>query len=130
MPVDYENATQTSTATLITGLVDDVQTLVKQQFQLTRKEIERDLQRCREAALLFLAGAGMLLLGMVEVTLAIAHWLHWVTSPAGTEVASLPLWGCHGIVGIAASRLFQTVDPLNGPTAEAIQDNLEWKTDK
>ena len=136
MPVDYENASTTSTATLISGVVDDVQNLVKQQFQLARKEIERDIRKGKEAFFMFVGGGSLLLLAMFEFTLAIAHWIHWFSSPVGTEAASLPLWGCHAIVagvfGIlgsivlaAASKIVSTIDPMNGPTAESLKENIE-----
>ena len=83
----------------------------------------------------------MLLLAAFMACLALSHLLHWLTAPAATDVAKLPLWACHaivaavlGVVGYvtvsSASKLFATIDPLNGPTAEAIKDNVEWKTDK
>jgi hypothetical protein len=139
MAVETQDHPQPTTTSLVSGIIDDVQNLVKQQFQLTRREVEQDLRKSKEAAQLYAVGVGMLLLACVEMCLMAAYLLHWATSPAGSDPASIPLWACHAIVGAvlgvigymtmsAGSKRFETIDPLNGPTADALKDNLEWKT--
>ena len=151
MPVEVQNppqpsatlpsAPQPSATSLVSGIIDDVQNLIKQQFQLTRREVEQDLRKGKAGALLVGAGIGAMLLGCFEACLTVAHLLHWLTSPAGSDPASLPMWACHAIVAAvllgvgyavlsAGSKRFETIDPLNGPTADALKDNIEWKTKK
>ncbi len=141
MSVEVQDRPQPSATALVSGIIDDVQNLVKQQFQLARTEIEQDLRKSKDGAVLYVIGGVVLLLATFMACLAVSHLLHWLTSPAGTDAAKLPLWACYAIVGAvlggvgylttsAAAKLFSTIDPLNGPTVEAMKDNVDWKTDK
>ena len=50
MATEVQNQSEQSVAALVGGIVGDVQDLIKQQLELTRKEIEADLRKTREAA--------------------------------------------------------------------------------
>src|SRR5437867_4137043 len=78
-------------ATLVTGIVDDLQVLVKQQLDLFRSEVKSDLHKTKEAALPLvlglvglLLGAGLLLFMLVYLVYASTTW---------------PLWGCFALIG-------------------------------
>jgi len=60
-----------------------------------------------------------------------------MTSPAGADPASVPLWGCFGLVGVALAisggalifagmKRFDSVNPLTGPTAQALEEDMKW----
>ena len=52
MPVEVQDHSETSATSLVSGIIDDVQNLVKQQFQLTRREIEQDLRKSKDGVVL------------------------------------------------------------------------------
>jgi len=139
MATEVQNHSEPSLTSLVSGIVSDMQDLVKQQLQLTRREIEEDLRKSQEAASIFALGAGVLFLGAIPLCLMLVHLLHWLTSPPQTDSAALPLWACHGIVGvvllviggclaIVAGRTWKSVRPLQNPAAEALKENVQWLT--
>jgi len=128
-----------SIASLVGGIVSDVQDLVKQQLQLMRKEVEDDLRKTAEAASLWVAGLVVLFLGGIALCLMLAHLLHWLTGPPGLDPASLPLWGCYAIVGVslviiglglvwAGKKTIASVHPLDNQATEALKENVQWLT--
>jgi Putative Actinobacterial Holin-X, holin superfamily III len=139
MAAEVQNRCEPAVSTLVSGIVTDLHDLFKQQLQLTRREIEEDLRKAREAAFLFALGAGICFLGGVALCFMMVHLLHWLASPHGTDPAWLPLWACHGGVGlvlvvIGASLAYtgrqklQSVNPLDNPATEALQENVQWLT--
>jgi len=92
-------------------------------------------------ALAFAVGAGVLLLGAILACLMLVHLLHWITSPAGSDLASVPLWACFGIVGAvfgvvgglmigAAKNKLETTPLLPEKSAEALKENVECLMNK
>jgi len=139
MATEVENRSEPSLASLVTGIVSDVQDLVKQQLLLTRKEIENDIRKTWDAAMFFGVGVGISLLSAISFCLMFAHLLHWLTAPHGTDLASLPLWACHGVVGAVlviiggvlvctAKQKLKSVDPLHNPATQALKENVQWMT--
>jgi len=124
---------------LVSGIMSDMQDLVKQQFQLMRREIEEDLRKSREAASIFVLGTGILFLGAIPLCLMLVHLIHWAGLPAGADPASFPLWACHGVVGavlfamggvlmVVARQKMKSVNPLQNPATEALKENVQWLT--
>jgi len=116
--------------------VSDIQDLVKQQLQLTRREIEDDFRKAREAASVLALGLGIAFLGAIPFCLMLVHLLHWLTSPTPMDPARLPLWACHGVVAlvlfviggglaVGGRQKFNAVHPLEN-TTEALKENVEW----
>jgi hypothetical protein len=100
MATATENPTEQSMTTLVSGIVGDLHDLVKQQMELTRREIGEDFRKSKEAARLLVLGLGMLTLGAFMLSLTLALLLWWLSSPAGADPARIPLWACFGIVGV------------------------------
>ncbi len=134
-----------SVATLVSGIVTDVQDLIKQQLQLTRKEIEADFRKTREAASVLILGIGLFSLGGIALVLMLAHLIHRLTLPAGQvhsfDPATVPLWGCFGIVAavflvvggalaFAGKKKFDSFNPLPDESAQALKENVEWIANK
>jgi len=139
MAAEVQNRSEQSVTSLVGGIVNDIQDLVKQQFQLTRREIEEDLHKSKEAAAFFALGAGVFFLGAIPLCLMLVHLLHWLTSPATMDPAGLPLWACHGIVAavllvIGASlacvgrQYWRSIHPLQSPATQALKENVTWLT--
>jgi|SRR4051812_2596732 len=145
MATEVQNTSDTSVATLVSGIVTDVQDLIKQQLQLTRKEIEADFRKTREAASVLMIGIGILFFGFFALCLMLAHLIHHLTLPAGQvstyDPAGIPLWGCYGIVAalflavggglaFAGKKKFDSFNPLPDESAKVLQENVEWIANK
>ena len=53
MATQFENPTDQSTTALVSGILDYMQELVKQQVQLTRKEVTEEVHKAAEAGIFF-----------------------------------------------------------------------------
>jgi len=105
MATTVQNPSDASMVSLVSGIVDDVQDLITQQIKLTRAEVVSDLRTAGGIAVTFAIGAGLSLLAAILACLMLVYLLHWVTSPPGSDAASVPLWACFGIVGAAVGVL-------------------------
>ena len=143
MATEVQNHSEQSVTTLVSGIVTDVQDLIKQQLQLTRKEIEADFRKTREAASLLVFGIAIMFFGGFAFCLMMAHLIHYLAYPAGyvTDTATIPLWGCHGIVAAVflvaggclaflGKQKFDSFNPLPDESAQVLQENLEWIANK
>jgi hypothetical protein len=144
MATEVQNPTETnSVASLVSGIVTDVQDLIKQQLQLTRKEIEADFRKTREAASVLALGVGIFFFGGFAFCLMLAHLIHFLAIPAGyvRDTATIPLWGCYGIVAavflvvggciaFAGKKKFDSFNPLPDESAQVLKENIEWIANK
>jgi len=139
MATEVQNRSEPSMTSLVSGIVSDVQDLVKQQLHLTRREIEDDFRKSTKAASVLALGWGIAFLGAIPFCLMLVHLLHWLTSPPATGGGSLPLWACHGVVAVVlmivggslacvGRQKLKSVHPLDNPATEALKENVEWLT--
>ena len=139
MSTEVEYPPEQTTASLVSGILGDLQLLVVQQFQLTRREIEEELRQCAAAAAVFALGIGVFFLSAIVLCLTVAHLLHWVASPPGTDPAWLPLWGCHAVVAVVLAVIggilacvgrakFKIIEPFQNPITEILQEPVPWTT--
>jgi len=127
-PEPTVNGTVTS---LVTGILDDAQKLVRQQFEMLKAEVHEDLQKSKRAAEFGGLGAVLLTVGILGLVTALAYFLH--------EQFQLSLWISWAITGgffvilgtaLAATSyiLLERFSPFPTKTLHALQENLEWKT--
>jgi len=139
MATDVQTPPEQSLNSLVGGIVSDIQTLLKQQLQLTRKEIQTDLVKARQAATMGALGVMLCLLGGFILSITLALLLHWSLSPVQYDSARIPLWGCFGLVGILLTagggivcflgmQRAEKMGPLLERSTQALEENLEWKT--
>jgi len=139
MATEVQNRNDQSLTGLVSGIVSDFQDLVKQQLTLTRTEITDDLRKTKDAGSVLVVGILILLTSATPLCLMLAHLLHWGWSPAGTDPATVPLWGCYAIIGgllavigavvtYAGKKKFDSFNPLPEQSMKGLQENLEWKT--
>ncbi len=121
-------------ASLLSGILGDLQHLVEQQFQLTRREIEDEIRQRAIAAAVCGGGAVALFLSAVVFSLGLVHLLHWATLPRGTDPAWLPLWVCYALVAavlaVAGGSVlqigrvkFSSIDSFQNPLTELLQEH-------
>jgi hypothetical protein len=139
MPTEAEAPPQPEVAPLVRGIVNDLGDLLQQQLKFARAEIRTDMRKTWDVTQLFGIGAAVGLLGVMVLTFMVAHLLHWLTSPAGADPATLPLWACFGIVGgvilatsavlvVVGKKKLDSFNPLPDKTVDTVKENLEWIT--
>jgi len=131
MSANLQTETGGSVPELLTGIVQDAQRLLGQQLALFKQEVRDDMQKARDAALSLALACSLLFLGAVMLCVMCAFLLH--------EVAGLPIWGSFAIVGGVLTAVggvlayigreqLKNFNPLPEKTAQALEENLEWKT--
>lgn len=135
--ISKNGSNQPSATNLVSGILGDFQDLMRQQFALIKAECLADWQKSKEAGLFLLLSLVPLGCGTLLLSFMFAHLLHWMTLPADTDPASLPLWGCYGIAGaclvILGGILFavgwsklRAVNPMHGESIQALEENVHW----
>jgi hypothetical protein len=121
--------TSPSMASLLGGIVSDIQTLVRQEVALARTEIQREWEKAKSAAGAMAVGSAVLALGGILLCLMVVYLLH--------EAAGLPLWVSYLIVGgvlaLLGAVLFYAgrnkaseVNLIPPQTAASLKENVEW----
>jgi hypothetical protein len=139
MATEVQHQTEPTAASLVSGIVNDVQDLVKQQIALTRRELESEFRHGKEAVAFLVVGRFLGLAGVVGFCLMLAHLLHWLGAPTGSDPSSLPLWASYAIasfVFVAAGLgclwgAKKSVEAIGTPlheSARAMKETFEWKT--
>jgi 4-amino-4-deoxy-L-arabinose transferase-like glycosyltransferase len=132
MSVDLKPAPNESMTTLVTGILTDAQELMKQQFKLFKHEVRSDLNKAKDASLLFGIGVGLGLAGVLLLGVAAAYLLVWL-------FPTLPLWTCFGICGLvliavaaglwyAGMAKIESVKPVPEESVQALKENVQWIT--
>jgi uncharacterized membrane protein len=118
-----------SMASLLGGIVSDIQALVRQEITLAKTEMLREWDKAKTAAGAMAVGAAVLALGGFFLCVTIVCVL--------AEVARLPWWASFLIVGGALAVLglvlFYTgknkaaqVNVIPPQTAETMRENVQW----
>jgi len=116
---------------LVSGILEDIQQLVKQQVALVRAEVKADFQRSVRAAALLAGGALALVPAVFLLCNMLVYLLH--------ELAGLSLWASYGIVGGVFALLgavlvsvgvqrFRSFNPLPDQSVAEIKENVRWMT--
>jgi len=87
--VDHEP----SVVSVVSGLVNDAEQLVKQEFELLKVEIKSDARQMAIAAIPMIVGVLACGVGMIVLAFALAWGLIAIWP-------SLPVWAAHGIVAV------------------------------
>jgi len=130
MATDVHNSSD-STMSLVRGIVDDAQNLMKQQLALFQAEIKEDLRKTKEAVVSMAAGVALAAVGGILLCVMLVHLLHWAFPE------TLPLWSCYLIVGgalaalggglaYAGARRMSSFNPLPDESVQALKENIQW----
>lgn len=132
MATDVREDRAPSVTGLTSGIIDDVQELLKQQFELFKHELRDDMRKLKVAALALATGAGLGLMGFFLLGLTLGLLLNAL-------IPALPLWGAFAIVtavffisagALCALGVFKlnSIDPMHNETAQALKENVQWVT--
>jgi hypothetical protein len=132
MAVNLQSGPDVSMTSLVGGIVSDAQELMKQQLALFKAEIREDMRKTSEASASLGVGLAATLLGSIVLCFAVAHLLHWAFPTVDIWVWYAVVGGVVTAVGVGltlvALQKFRSFNPLPDQTAEALKENLEWKT--
>jgi hypothetical protein len=117
---------ETGIVELVSGIIDDVHVLVRQQAALLRHEIRGEVGHAREAGSLVAVGLAIVAVGSIFLCGMLVHLL-------ARLAPGLPLWGCYGIVGAPVAALggylclmgIHKFRYFDSPTAEPARDRKE-----
>lgn len=134
MAEDVQTApgTSHSVAPLLSGIINDIQDLLKQNLALFKVEVKEDLKKTKESFAALGAGIALAALGSLLLVLMLVHLLNWA-------VPALPLWACFGIVGgiltgaglalyLRGKAKLESFNPLPAESAEALMENVQCIT--
>jgi len=116
-------------AQLLTGLMHDAQTLLRQEMALATHELRVALRHTIRAVMCLGIGIGIAAMGGWLLILMLVHLLQALTA--------LPLWACYGIVGgvlaaggmvllVLGKRKLARLHLVPQQTVETMQENVQW----
>jgi cytochrome c biogenesis protein CcdA len=129
MATQTQSPPDVSLATLTSGILHDVQELIKHQLNLFRHEVEVKTQKTAAASACLVAGIVLLAVSVAFLAATLVAVLH--------EVETLPWWASCLIIGgilvalgggltfFGVQRL-RSINPIPEETSQALQENLEW----
>jgi len=133
MATTLDRNSEPSLASLVSGIVNDAQALIKQEMALARREFADELNKAKQATLSLGVGAAVVGLGGVLLTLMLVHVLH--------EEVQMKLWLSYLIVGgvlaIAGATLLlfarakaSEISLMPKQTVETLRENVQWIKDQ
>jgi uncharacterized integral membrane protein len=84
-------------STLVGGIIEDAQRLIRQEITLARSEVQQEWAKTKEAVGSLAGGALVAFLGVLLLAFGLVYLLHWATG--GVDTAAVPLWAWFLIVG-------------------------------
>ncbi|HTK73943.1 MAG TPA: phage holin family protein [Gemmataceae bacterium] len=125
----YAPPDERSVTSLVSGIVNDAQTLMQQQLALFREEIHTDLRKTKEAVTALAAGGAVAALAVGPFVFMLIALLH--------ELALWPWWASALLVGVVFAivggaliavgvQRFRSFNPLPDQSVEALKENLQW----
>lgn len=130
-PSTGATSSEPSVTRLVSGIIEDAQTLLKQQAEMLKAEVREDFKRSKRAAELGALGIVCGTVGALGLITAIVYLLH--------EHFRLEMWASWGIVGVVfliagvalggfSYVLLERFNPLPDKTFNALKENLTWQT--
>lgn len=132
MPQQLEADSQASLSSLVSGIVQDAQDLMRQQLTLFQVELRKDWRQTTAALIPMVSGVLVALAGLIALAAAGAILLD-------TIWPQLTLWGSFAVIGggllvIGAALIcwgksrFDSNGPLPHESLEGLKENIQWKT--
>jgi len=132
MATDVHPGTEPSVSSLVTGIVNDTQELIKQHLDLFRAEVKEDVRKTKQAAIPLVIGLVVLAVGGLLLCFTLVHLLFALTDP------KLEMWHCYaivtgvflivgGILFIVGKKQFDSFNPLPDQTLKEIKWTIKPK---
>src|SRR5260370_23380464 len=96
---DFPNGSQPTMASLVGGIVNDAQVLLKQELKLAKCELTHEFHLVKQVVITLGVGIGIATFGALLLVFMLVYLLHWAASER------LPLWSCFGMVGAVLTLL-------------------------
>jgi len=130
-PADASAPANGSMTGLVSGILNDAQTLLRQQAEMLKAEVREDFKRSKRAAEFGAVGIVFTTVGVLGLITALAYVLH--------EQYAFKMWASWGIVGglfavigVASAAfsyvLLERFNPLPDKTFNALKENITWQT--
>ena len=116
---------------LISGIAEDAQQLIRQQYQMLRAEIRQDIKRTTSAAKFLGVGAACFLIGILFLVVSfplLLNWLFALPPWAGWMIIGGSMLTIGGIALYIGKRMFDKFNPLPDKTLNALEENISWMT--
>ena len=114
---------------LVSGIADDAQRLLQQQYQMLRAEVREDIHRTKLAVGIPGRRNRRAALGGLFLLIAVPFLLNWgfgMPTFAGWAIVGGVLVILGGIALFAGKRIFERNNPLPDKTLNALEENLSW----
>jgi hypothetical protein len=124
--------TEPSMASLVSGIVSDTQTLIKQEVALARRELKDEIHKAIQAGVSLGIGVGFIAVGGLLLLFMLAHLVNELM------LKQLPgHWAGYGIVGglafvigigllLYAKSRADEINVVPPQTAETMKENARW----
>lgn len=120
---------EASLSPIVSGILQDVQTLFRQEVALAKAEVKQELVTARDAAIGFSLGAGVGALAALMLSFGLVHLIAWA--------GSLPLGAAYAIVGVAyaavagvsfmtGKKALDETDFVPHQTIQTMKENVRW----
>jgi hypothetical protein len=116
---------------LVSGIADDAQRLIQQQYQMLRAEVKEDIRRTKSAIKYLSLGIGAALVGAVFLVVALPLLLNDLLDMTHRPWVGWAIIGgvmlVLGVIGLlVGKRIFEKNNPLPDKTLNALEENLSW----
>jgi len=130
-PASANGAADSSVTGLVSGIITDAQTLIRQQAELLKAELREAVQISKHVVICCVLLIICAIVSMIALVTALAYLLH--------EQFQFAMWASWGIVGgvflltgiafgVVSYVYLKRFNHLSSVTVSSIQENLEWKT--
>ncbi len=124
-------ASPASMSTLVGGIIEDAQQLMRHEVALARREVREELGKAKAAAASLAIGAGVLFFGAPLLCFMIVYLITWASNDW------IPLWGSFAIVGAcltlagivllyAARARASDIRLVPRQTVQTMRENVQW----
>jgi Putative Actinobacterial Holin-X, holin superfamily III len=127
-----DHAGEPTLTELVSGIANDAQRLIHQQYQMLRAEVREDLRQTKSAVTYMGFGIGACLIGALFLLVVVPLGINDLLGMEQTHpwVGWLIVGGVLLVIGLiglfVGRRIFQKNNPLPDKTLNALEENLSW----